>query len=62
MFLLRGKTFHGTKKERAYIDNWTNILWESEISELFIKNNVMIMLMKTDKDLCECLIACQSEK
>ena len=34
-----------TREKREYIDNWTNFLWENKISELFIKNNLMIMFM-----------------
>ena len=61
MFLLRRKTFLGTRN-REYIDSWTDFLWENNISELSIKNNVTIMFMSTDKHLHECLITCQSEK
>ena len=34
------------------LDNWTDFLWGNKISELYIKNNVRIMFMSTDKSIC----------
>ena len=33
------------RKENIPIDNWTDFLWQDKISELYIRDNVMIMLM-----------------
>ena len=38
------KLFLGQEK-REILDSWTDFLWENEISELCIKNNVMIMFV-----------------
>ena len=62
MFFSEKKNFFLWQEKRGYIDSWTNFLWENIISELCIKNNVMIMFMQAEKYLYECLITCQSEK
>ena len=42
------KLFLGQEK-REILDSWIDFLWENEISELCIKNNVTIMFMLKDK-------------
>ena len=61
MFFLRRKTFSCDKRKED-IQTAGQIFMGNIISELCIKNNVMIMFMQAEKYLYECLITCQSEK